>query len=212
MMKPRKPKFSRKQKRLWNIQMFLLRLVLFSIPLYLIILLNIDLSPAQRVIAGQTEWILKSLGFETARDGLLIKVGIENPFIFFIGPDCVGWKSMLFYAALIMATLGVSIRKRILGIAAGIPIIYSGNLARITAVVLIERSYGFDAAMLFHDWLWQAGLMAVILITWLVWLKSDYIRKYVISLISHPKHPPKIEIKSKKAVNPDKHIIGRVEK
>jgi len=209
MMKLRKRVLNRSQKRLWNIQMFLLRLVIFSIPLYLIVLLNVDLSPVQQVIAGQVEWLLNSSGLATQRQGLILVAGTENPFIFFIGPDCVGWKSMLFYAALVFAAIGVSMKKRAAGLAIGVPMIYLGNLGRILAVVFIERSYGTEAATLFHDWLWQAGLMAIVLITWLVWLRYSDIRK---CLPRFSEGPGSIKPGTGKSRKRYKHIIGRVEK
>jgi exosortase/archaeosortase family protein len=191
----RLPKLDRGQRRLWMVLVFLLRLMALSIPLYLIIWLNVSLAPMQAVIAGQVAWLLRAAGFAAAENGLLITVsgaGADS-FTFFIGQDCTGWKSMIALFALVSASLGVTMRKRLLGMAVGIPLVYLGNLARIMAVVLIERALGPETALVFHDWLWQAGLISLVLVLWLLWLRWDSVVEKTASLR-------------------DKHIIGRRER
>jgi exosortase/archaeosortase family protein len=78
---------------------------------------------------------------------------------------------MLFLAALIFAVPKVGIRKRVLGVAMGIPVIYFGNVMRILLVVCLWKSFGYGIAEVFHDYLWQAGLAIVVLTAWVVWLK-----------------------------------------
>lgn len=167
------PKLNREQRKMWDTLMFLLRLIILSVPLYLVLWLNVSLLPIQYLVAGQSEWVLGVIGLHATRDNLILNVGTGSPFTFFIGPDCTGWKSMLAFVALVFATLGASMKKRLSGIIAGIPLIYLGNLLRIVVVVLIERGFGFEAAVIFHDWLWQAGLIFIVLFVWLVWLKWD---------------------------------------
>jgi exosortase/archaeosortase family protein len=171
----KKKRLTPQQERMWRVMLFLVRLTLLSVPLYAVLWLNISLVPMQAVIAGQVAWLLGAAGFGVAVNGLFLTVGEAGAgsFTFFIGPDCTGWKSMIAFFALVFATLGIGMRKRLLGLAAGIPLIYLGNLARITVVVLIERGFGLDAAMVFHDLLWQAGLIALVLALWLAWLEWD---------------------------------------
>lgn len=176
------PKLSRKDKKLWTALMFLVRLLILSIPLYMVLWLNMSLLPLQNMVADHSVQILEAVGISTARDGLIISCGVSDPFIFYIGPDCTGWKSMLCFFALVFATMGVSMRKRILGVVVGIPLIYTGNIIRIVVVVLAEKSYGPEAAMLIHDWLWQAGLLGLVLVVWFAWLKWEKLKKHIIAL------------------------------
>ena len=178
MQAPKPPRLAPQQKKLWNTLTFLLRLTVLAIPLYIVIWLNLSLVPLQSVVADQSAWILGAMGFAVTKNNLILSVGgaspfTSSPFTFYIGPDCTGWKSMLAFVALIFATLGVAMKKRVLGLVFGIPLIHLGNLSRIIIVVLIERGLGLDAALVFHDWLWQAGLMAIVLFLWLVWLKWE---------------------------------------
>jgi len=174
-------RLTREQKKLWNTLQFVLRFTIFSIPLYLVLWLNLSMLPMQYMVADHATWTLSALSFAVTKDNLILSVGAEKPFLFYIGPDCIGWKSMLCFIALVFASLGVKMKKRILGIVFGIPAIYLGNLARIIIVVLIERSYGLEAALVFHDWLWQAGLMALVLSAWLIWLKWEDIQSFLVS-------------------------------
>ncbi len=174
-------RLTREQKKLWKTLQFVLRFTLLSIPLYLVLWLNLSMLPAQHLVADHATWALSALSFTVTKSDLILGAGAEKPFLFYIGPDCIGWKSMLCFIALVFASLGVRMRKRILGIVFGIPAIYLGNLARIIIVVLIERSYGLEAALVFHDWLWQAGLMALVLSAWLIWLKWEDIQSFLVS-------------------------------
>lgn len=169
LFKMKKIKLTPQQKRLWHTLLFLIRFLILVIPLYIILIFQISLLPLQFIVADHASLLLKFFGFEVVQEELILKVGTE-PFIFYIGEDCVGWKSMLCYFALIFAVLGVSLRKRLIGLLAGLPLIYLGNLARIFLVVLVQQVYGYSAAMFIHDWLWQAGLIALILILWIIWL------------------------------------------
>ena len=156
---------------------FLLRLIAFSLPLFLFATFSMDLTPVQHVVSSQAAWALRMMGYDVAENGLILSVGSGASFTFLIGTDCTGLKPMLAYLALVLAAMGTGLRRKALGLAIGLPMVYAGNIARIIAVVLIERAYGLKAAMVFHDWLWQAGLISLVLAVWLVWLRWDAIQK-----------------------------------
>lgn len=159
------------EKRLKLTLWFLVKLLVLALPLYLIIWLSIDLSQLQVAAASELEFMLKQLGYDVFRDGSLVTVDAQtgNPFTFFIVEDCTAWKSMLFLFALILAVPSIPWKRRLAGIAAGLPLLWFGNLMRNLTVVLTERAYGIDTAMVVHDWLWRAGLVIMVLLIWLVW-------------------------------------------
>ena len=180
---PRMPKLTKEQERLWNTLQFIVRFTIFSIPLYLIIWLNVGMMPLQSLVADHSFLMIDAFGYDVSRDGLLLSVGEDQPFRFLIGEDCTGWKSMLAFAALVIATLGVTLKKRAIGIVVGIPLIYLGNLARIIIVVMAESAYGYDAAIFIHDWLWQAGLIALVLVLWLGWLRHESLHSRMMPIL-----------------------------
>lgn len=169
----KKPRMDRNQLRMFNTMMFLLRLIALSTPIYIIIAFNTGLDPLQDTITSQVHYLLNSMGYPTEASGQILTIGTDTPFLVYIGPDCTGWKSFIAYFALVFATLGVSMRKRLFGLVFGTPIIYIGNIVRILLVICIQKSYGLEVALLFHDLLWQAGLIALVLALWLVWLNRE---------------------------------------
>ena len=164
-------KMTPEQKKLWDILWFLIRLLILAIPLYLVIFLAVDMTSLQVTVASQTSYILDNLGFNVMQDGYHIIVGtIENHFYFMINEDCTGWKSMLFLFALIFAVPAIAWKNRLAGLIVGIVIVWVANLGRVLGVVLAERMWGLDFAMALHDYGYRLGMIAVVLLVWLVWL------------------------------------------
>jgi len=163
-------KLSGRQERLWETFLFLIKVLAFAIPLYLILTFQGILYPLQGMVSHNVYLVLRSLGLQVVRDGFLISIQGENPFIFLVSEDCTGWKSMLFLTALIIAVPKVLRRKRAIGLIFGIPLIYLGNLVRILLIVHVEQVHGLEFANVIHDYLWQAGLISLVLVIWVFWL------------------------------------------
>ncbi len=156
-----------RQARMMRMLEFLVRVCVLALPLYLVIWLGLDLYPLQLAVASQSAWLLQAAGYGVVQEGTGLTA---DGFGFFIIPDCTGWKSMLFLFALVLAVPGISLRRRAWGLALGMPLIWLGNLARVTGVVAAQGAWGTDAALVIHDWLFQAGLVALVLGIWIVWL------------------------------------------
>ena len=169
-------KLDRRQKRIYLTILFLLRLIVLSIPLYFALAFA-DLYVLQMAVASQTHYILGLLGYPVTQDEFTLHVSSNEPFTFFISEDSTGWKSMLFFFALVVAVPDMGKRKirlgkRAIALAIGLPIIWLGNLARVTGIVLVQQGYGFEAAMFFHDYVYRVGLVALVLVLWAIWLKT----------------------------------------
>lgn len=159
-----------RQQKLWNTFLFLLRLLILSIPLYIMLSLPGLLLPLQSMVTHNSVSLL-SLNYPVSNENVLIRINTPgNEFQFLVSEDCTGWKSMLFLFALMFATLAVPLKKRLLGLLIGIPIIYLGNLSRILLIVLIQQAWGTPAAQLFHTWFWSLGLISLVLLVWVAWL------------------------------------------
>jgi exosortase/archaeosortase family protein len=169
-------KLNKSQLRMLKTFEFLVRLLLLSIPLYLIIGFGMSsnlLKPLQASVAGQSGWVLEQMGYRILYDDVFITAYSDygkEPFNFMINEDCTGWKSMLFLFALMFAVPAITMRKRLIGLVIGVIVIWIGNIARVVGVVLAERAYGVEVALLVHDYLWQVGLICLVLVIWLVWL------------------------------------------
>jgi exosortase/archaeosortase family protein len=167
---------SPKQKRLWNLQKFILRLLILAIPLYLVISFGIDLGPAQLEVARESYLLIKSSGInaELYGTGIMAYAG-GAPIFFVITPDCTGWKAMLFLSALVVAVPKRGWKLRLAGIVPGIVVLWAVNILRVLAVVQVFMAYGLGSAMLVHDILWQIGLGLCALAIWLAWLKLPHL-------------------------------------
>jgi len=178
-------KLTEKQKRLWELEKFLLRMLAFVIPVYLILAFGADMSPVQKEVARESYALMNSMGFNVTlyNTGVIAEFAGKPegppsvaspgrpPFFFTISPDCTGWKAMLFFAALVLAVPRRAWKLRVAGIVAGVAVLWLVNIFRVAAVVSVYASHGLDAAMLVHDWLWQIGMGATGLLLWLAWLR-----------------------------------------
>jgi exosortase/archaeosortase family protein len=157
-------------RRLLATLMFLIRFAALSFPLYLIPLYPALLYPLQAAVAENSHDTLSFFGFPAEKDGLFITITSGEPFGVFIGPDCTGWKSAVLFIALIIAPMGIPWRKRALGAALGLPVLYVANIARIATVASAGTAIGEGAASVLHDFLWQWGLTAAVLCLWACFL------------------------------------------
>ena len=162
------------QLRLWEIVVFLSRFLLLAIPFHMILWTGFDAEPLQQLTASSVGAMLSLCGVEASVDGSLIDIigagwGIE------IIKDCVGWKSYLALAGLMFAVRGVALRKRLVGTIAALPVIYIGNTFRIFSSIYLGLIFGTEHFAFVHDILWQGGLIALVLCSWLVWL-NEYAR------------------------------------
>jgi len=167
-----KPKrLSKRQEQYWEVLMFLVRLIILSLPLYILLYVPGVLSTLQIWTANATALLLHVMGFPVVQDGAWITINYaDKPFMFIISEDCTGWKSITLLFALIFAFKSALLKSRLAGLLTGTVIILVGNMARILGVVYAERVWGDVYAMLLHDWLFRYGLALLVLGIWVFWM------------------------------------------
>ncbi len=160
------------QKKLWAIFIFLTRFLVLSLPLHFLLWINFDATSLQIFVAKAVEKMLELSGIEAARNGTFLLMSTKTGALSVeIIKDCVGWKSVLALFGLIFATPGVTLKRRMLGLIAGAPIIFLGNLLRIYATIAVTVYNGLEAWEITHTFLWQEGLIILVIVTWYFWLK-----------------------------------------
>ncbi|MCK5023524.1 MAG: exosortase/archaeosortase family protein [Candidatus Aenigmarchaeota archaeon] len=162
-----KVKLNKEQQKLLETLIFLVKLTLFSIPVYIILTFHNILFPLQYIVAKNVHMLLNVTGFDMAMEGMLI---FGNGVSFFISEDCTGWKSAILLIALIFSVPKIQLRKRVMGVIAGLPVLYVANILRILIVIFVWKGAGRGFADIFHDYLWQVGLVFVVMIIWVLWL------------------------------------------
>lgn len=145
---------------------FLLKLLVLAIPFHVVITYA-DLSAAQATTARHVHGLLALLGTDVQLNGALLRF---DGFDLLVSRDSTGWKSVFFLAALLIATRSRSIDK-LTGLFVMLPAVYSVNLFRVV-ITAYSGFYGVDAFNLLHDVLWQIGMVAAVLLLWLLWLKK----------------------------------------
>ncbi|MBI2579610.1 MAG: archaeosortase/exosortase family protein [Candidatus Aenigmarchaeota archaeon] len=167
MAKKRRRKMNEGEKRVLK---FFIKFNLFAIPLYILLAINFDFLPLQRAVADITMFLLHNAGISASRDGLLISIPVEGGnWGGFINSDCVGWKSMLAFAALVMAT-DFPARKKLMGLAL-VPVIFAANLVRIFFMFFYVSSWGLAGYEFVHAVVWTWGLLFIVIAVWIWWAR-----------------------------------------
>ncbi len=164
-------KFTPFQVRLWNTLVFLSRFTVLALPFHLILWTNFDAFFLQVLVAKGVFYLLSFSGvFVIQADNFLY---VQAPFLWTIEiiKDCVGWKSFLAFSGLVFAVRAVRLKTRVLGLIAGAHVIFFGNIIRIYTSVYASMILGTEAFSFIHDVLWQWGLITIVLLAWLCWMK-----------------------------------------
>ncbi len=149
-----------------EVLIFLIKLLVLSIPLYLILWFNVDLSFLQEVITKLLYSFLIFSGVEVKRNGFAL---VLDRFFVYVSKDCTGWKGMLFLSALILSTKS-SLKQKLLGFVIHIPSFFSFNMLRIL-LLLFLGSQSRELFYMLHNFLWQISMVGVVLILWAMWIK-----------------------------------------
>ncbi len=163
-----------KEKNLEEISKFILSLTLLSLPLYLIIIANLEFKPLQASIANIIGYLLSSSGYRVYTNQNIIKIkrGV-NSYVIDISWDSTGWKSMYFLFSLLLATPSVDLTKKLRFMSIGIASIFVFNLLRIYISSIVLINYGSGVFDFVHDLLWAQGMIIFTLAIWFLWLRTN---------------------------------------
>ena len=183
-------------RKLLKVLKFLVKFNLIAIPLYVIIILEWRFVELQQMTANLVYGLLNYVGANPAINGYLISIPVKNgTWGALINWDCTGWKSMLAFFALVMAT-DLPMRRKAYGLLL-IPLIYVINLFRIFFMFFYVRTFDLAHYNLVHTVVWSWGLILVILVLWVFWLRHDFTKfslpKGKIRKHHMPRRKPKLE-------------------
>ena len=180
-------KMNEKQKKRYDIFLFLVRFFLLSFILHFLIWLNLDMRYIQIFVADTIYFILNFFVISIPKTGsFFILSDSSGKIIAEITRDCIAWKSILAYICLIFATqinLGKNKKeknafiyvKKIRAMLGGSILIFLANIVRLTTTFALVQAYGIKYFDIIHNILWQGGMVLIIILLW------DYMRrKYLI--------------------------------
>lgn len=162
------------QEKMKDILYFILKMLIFSIPLYIILWTNWESVLYQDFITQQVREILHLMGMATHGGGNQF---VLNGISFMISWDCTGWKSIFFLAALIFSTPS-RIKRKINGLVIGIYGLFMINIFRIVILVNLAVTHGVELFNFAHAVLWQLFGGITVLLMWLIWLYLGNISLY----------------------------------
>lgn len=181
-----------KREMLIAVVIFLLIFNLLSLPVWIIIYLDITFPKLQTLLASSLEHVLNFLNVETRRKGFVLLLADPKMPQIVIDADCIGWKSMLMFFALVLATpikFGKKVGKlknkiknyfpktKLEALAIGIPILFIINFLRILTTILIGYHFGVSYFTFVHTIFWREGLILAVILIWFLWLRKQ---KYII--------------------------------
>lgn len=92
-------------------------------------------------------------------------------FAFVVAPECGAIEVFALYAAAVLA-FPCAIRKRIIGIGFGLPMLYGINVLRLACLAWIGAlDVGRQAFLFSHEYVWQGVYVAVVAVVWLAWIE-----------------------------------------
>jgi exosortase/archaeosortase family protein len=126
------------------------------------------LDPVHRITANLTGVCSNLTGVPASVAGNDIRLATR---ILRIDLDCTGIALMLIYVALVFA-YPLSVKRKLVGLAVGLPVIAGANLVRLTAVAQLSGRLGDREFLFVHDYLFKVLMMAVVIVLWGVYLTS----------------------------------------
>lgn len=108
------------------------------------------------------------LGLVSSTGGASGKLVTYEQFPVKIIEECTGIYEILIFTAAVMA-FPTSIRKKAIGLAFGVPVMYLFNIVRIL-VLIIVGAYWYEIFDFMHLYFWQVTLILMITSVWVLWI------------------------------------------
>lgn len=155
-----------RQKHLYKTSLFLGKMVLAGAVFQSILFIYPDTSAIQAFFAQLLSPALNLFGLETSVYNHFIGIG-KN--IYIISQDCLGWKSMAAFIALIYSSEGL--RENLHVALLGSLLLAVANYIRVLSTIVLSEA-GIISFKVVHGSLWKWGLTFLVVALWIVWLKS----------------------------------------
>jgi exosortase/archaeosortase family protein len=154
-----------RQERFLDANIFLGKLLLVGAIFHAILFIYPDTSGIQTVYAGFITELMNFIGFNFSHSSVYI-LGEGGGYE--ITQDCLGWKSVMAFLALVYATPG-EIRNKLKAVAAGTALILVANVVRVASTIYLSW-LGIIEFEVIHGFLWRWSLTAVVIVAWLTWM------------------------------------------
>lgn len=158
---PARDDLNEKQQKMLEANVFLVKMLLIGAVFHAVLWIYPDTSWLQARYAELITGIMNQLGYGFRAESVYILPGYE------ITQDCLGWKSIMAYTALVISS-ATEIRKNVRYILAGILVILFANVVRIITTIHLSE-IGLISFEVIHGFLWKWSLTALVLVAWIYW-------------------------------------------
>lgn len=155
-----------RQERLLDTNIFLGKMLLVGAVFHLILYIYPNTVPVQEAFAGMITRIMNYLGYGFTSESVYI---LKEASAYEITQDCLGWKSMMAFTALMYASPG-KLRRNLEYLGAGLAAIAVANVVRVVTTIHLSE-LGIISFEIIHGVLWKWSLTAIVLLAWIVWFR-----------------------------------------
>jgi|GEM_PF-504783 len=156
---------SDRDRKILDANIFLGKMLLVGAVFHGILFFYPNTVAVQEAFAGFLTDFMNSVGYSFTHHGIYMMDGASG---YEITQDCLGWKSMMAFTALMISSGGI--RKNVKYLFAGLGLIVLANFVRvITTVHLAEL--GIFSFEIIHGFLWRWSLTALVLVMWIIWFE-----------------------------------------
>ncbi len=152
-----------KQQKLLKTNVFIGKFLAVGAVFHLILHLYPDTTGIQEIFAGLLTSTMNAIGYEFTQSGIYIMDGASG---YRIVQDCLGWKSMMAFTGLIVASGNV--RKNLRFLFGGLVLIAFANYIRVVTTIHLSE-IGLITFEVIHSFLWTWSLTGIVLVIWFIW-------------------------------------------
>ena len=149
------------QRKLFEANLFLVKMLAVGAIFHIILWIYPDTSGIQSSYAQFISSLMNYLGYSFRAESVYILPGYE------ITQDCLGWKSMMAFTALVVSSTR-DIVENMRYILAGVAVLAVANTVRVITTIHLSE-IGLISFEVIHGFLWKWSLTAVVLMCWILW-------------------------------------------
>lgn len=162
--------FNERQQKLYDTLVFVSKMLFFGALLHMALFLRPDTYGLQSALAALSNFFLQFLGVALERNGALL---ISERSSYLVTQDCLGWKSMFAFTALVLSSAPLKeIKKHLKTVVIGAAALAAINIFRVATTIYLSYHQVISFEII-HTVFWKWGLTFVVLVFWFSWLKRN---------------------------------------
>lgn len=163
-----KENMNQRQEKLFEGLKFLSKLLFAGLIFQSILYIYPDTTGVQALLAQLIAFLVDPLmkASFTASGINVVTEGVH----YIITQDCLGWKSMAAFTALVFASTE-KYRKNLKYIFGGLVLVVLANIVRIVTTIYLSHT-GVISFEIIHDTLWKWSLTGIVFILWIIWFEK----------------------------------------